>query len=75
MQTSLDGSFTRSTTQGWNQIMANEGWNGFYKGLTPLWCRQVPYTVVKFTAFEKTVRMMYAHVFNKKKREEYSKAT
>jgi len=25
--------------EGMNKIKANEGNNGFYKGLVPLWCR------------------------------------
>jgi solute carrier family 25 (mitochondrial phosphate transporter), member 3 len=30
-----------------------------YKGLYPLWGRQVPYTMAKFTFFEKAVEMIY----------------
>lgn len=72
MQTSEPGAFPRSAVAGFNQIKASEGTNGFYKGLTPLWCRQVPYTVVKFVAFEKIVAAFYANVFTKPK-SEYSK--
>jgi len=54
--------------------MQAEGWNGFYKGIYPLWARQIPYTIVKFVAFEKTVRALYANVFTKP-REQYSKNT
>lgn len=46
--------------------------NGFYKSLGPLWARQVPYTMVKFSFFEKIVSLFYTHVFTKPK-EEYSK--
>ena len=70
MQTS--DNFTRSLTTGFNQIKAQEGWNGFYKGLTPLWMRQVPYTMVKFAAFENTVKAFYKHIFTAGK-ENYSK--
>lgn len=48
--------------------------NGFYKGLTPLWCRQVPYTVVKFVAFEKIVGSFYRNIFTKPK-SDYNKST
>jgi len=48
--------------------------NGFYKGLTPLWMRQVPYTMVKFAAFENTVKAFYKHVFTAEK-SSYSKST
>ncbi|KEG14006.1 putative mitochondrial carrier protein [Trypanosoma grayi] len=40
-------------------VWAAEGCNGFYKGLTALWCRQVPYTVVKFMSFESIAQQLY----------------
>jgi len=73
MQTADAGTFTSSFTKGFNQIKANEGINGFYKGLTPLWMRQVPYTMVKFAAFENTVKAFYKHVFTQPK-DSYSKS-
>jgi solute carrier family 25 phosphate transporter 3 len=72
MQTSEPGTFPKSAVAGFNQIKASEGTNGFYKGLVPLWCRQVPYTVVKFVAFEKIVNTFYTKIFTKPK-SEYSK--
>lgn len=75
MQTSKPGVFPTKMVPGFQQIKLNEGMNGFYKGLGPLWARQVPYTIVKFVYFEKTVRWFYSNVFNAKKRSEYSKAT
>ena len=50
------------------------GTNGLYKGLVPLWCRQIPYTVVKFVAFEYIVEKVYANILTKPKTE-YGKAT
>ncbi|RNF09048.1 putative mitochondrial carrier protein [Trypanosoma conorhini] len=40
-------------------VWAAEGCRGFYKGLTALWCRQVPYTVVKFMSFESIAYQLY----------------
>merc|ERR1719329_596924 len=60
MQTSEKGTFPTSAVQGFNKMNAAEGVNGFYKGLTPLWCRQIPYTIVKFVAFEKIVGQFYS---------------
>lgn len=74
MQTSKPGTFPYDLGAGFNQIKANEGTNGFYKGLTPLWLRQIPYTIVKFVFFEKVVAFFYANVFTAP-RESYSKAT
>jgi solute carrier family 25 phosphate transporter 3 len=45
-----------------SRTWALEGLNGFYKGLVALWCRQVPYTMVKFAAFEKIIEFIYTVV-------------
>merc|ERR1712050_640114 len=49
--------------------MSKEGGNPFYKGLKPLWLRQIPYTMMKFGCFEKTVEMLYKHVVPKPRAE------
>jgi len=46
-------------------IWKNEGIRGFYKGLPPLWMRQIPYTMMKFAAFERTVEALYKYVVPK----------
>jgi len=46
-------------------IYQQEGIGGFYKSLVPLWCRQIPYTMMKFASFEKTVELLYLHVVPK----------
>jgi solute carrier family 25 phosphate transporter 3 len=74
MQTSEPGTFPKTAREGWPKIMNAEGWNGFYKGLSPLWMRQVPYTMVKFAAFENTVKAFYSNIFTAPK-ETYSKQT
>ena len=74
MQTSEPGKFPKNAVTGFNQIMSTEGTNGFYKGLSPLWARQIPYTIVKFVAFEKIVQQFYTKVFTNEK-SSYSKGT
>merc|ERR1712123_164538 len=44
---------------------AEEGVGTFFKGLKPLWLRQIPYTMMKFACFEKTVVALYTHVVPK----------
>lgn len=41
------------------KMLKDEGVAAFYKGLIPLWMRQVPYTMVKFSCFERTVELLY----------------
>ncbi|BES97680.1 Phosphate carrier protein [Nesidiocoris tenuis] len=51
------------------KMYAEEGWNAFYKSLPPLWMRQIPYTMMKFSSFEKTIELMYKKVVPKPKEE------
>lgn len=46
-------------------IFKQEGLWGFYKGVVPLWCRQIPYTMMKFACFERTVEALYQYVVPK----------
>ena len=74
MQTAKEGTFPTTLSKGYAEIKATEGTNGLYKGLVPLMMRQVPYTMVKFGAFENTVKFCYRNIW-KKPKNEYSKAT
>ncbi|KAJ0751012.1 putative mitochondrial phosphate carrier protein Pic2/Mir1 [Helianthus annuus] len=53
--------FARGLSDGLPKIIRNEGVAGLYKGLVPLWGRQIPYTMMKFASFETIVEMMYKH--------------
>lgn len=68
-QTSIP-PFATSVVDGFKKITAAEGVAGLYKGLTPLWFRQIPYTMVKFASFEKTVELIYGYL--PKNKEDYS---
>jgi len=41
----------------------------FYKGIVPLWSRQIPYTMMKFACFERTVEALYKFVVPKPRSE------
>lgn len=58
MQTTLP-PYAQNLREGWSKIVSKEGYGGLYKGLYPLWARQIPYTMVKFATFEKTVEYIY----------------
>ncbi|CAF0932830.1 unnamed protein product [Brachionus calyciflorus] len=57
--------FASSLREGFPKLYKEEGLSGFYKGLAPLWMRQIPYTMMKFACFEKTVELLYKHVVPK----------
>jgi solute carrier family 25 phosphate transporter 3 len=46
-------------------IYDTEGLLGFYKGLPPLWMRQIPYTCMKFCSFERVNEFIYYYVVPK----------
>lgn len=58
MQTTIP-PFASGTLNGISIITAKEGFGGLYKGLYPLWGRQIPYTMMKFASFETIVEMIY----------------
>ncbi|KAG2678435.1 hypothetical protein I3843_11G001500 [Carya illinoinensis] len=53
--------FARGLSDGLPKFIKSEGALGLYKGLVPLWGRQIPYTMMKFASFETIVEMLYKH--------------
>jgi len=51
------------------KMIKDEGIGAFYKGLVPLWMRQIPYTMMKFACFERTVEALYQYVVPKPRAE------
>ncbi|XP_053496972.1 solute carrier family 25 member 3b isoform X1 [Ictalurus furcatus] len=51
------------------KMYAEEGIWAFYKGVVPLWMRQIPYTMMKFACFERTVEILYKYVVPKPRSE------
>ena len=50
------------------KMYREEGLKTFWRGLRPLWLRQIPYTVIKFTCFERTLEALY-NIYPKKRAE------
>ncbi len=71
MQTTLP-PYAQNLREGWSKVAAKEGVSGLYKGIVPLWGRQIPYTMVKFATFEETVSLIYRKVLGKSK-DDYGK--
>lgn len=71
MQATIPPPYT-GTFDGISKITAKEGWGGLYKGLYPLWGRQIPYTMMKFASFETIVELIYDRLPGSKS--DYSKA-
>lgn len=61
--------FAKTMREGAPKLYKMEGLGGFYKGLPPLWMRQIPYTMMKFACFERTVEVLYKYVVPKPRSE------
>ncbi|KOX79931.1 Phosphate carrier protein, mitochondrial [Melipona quadrifasciata] len=61
--------FANTLREAMPKIYGEEGLGGFYKGLVPLWLRQIPYTMMKFACFERTVELLYKYVVPKPRQE------
>ncbi|KZC05981.1 Phosphate carrier protein, mitochondrial [Dufourea novaeangliae] len=57
--------FANTLREALPKIYGDEGLGGFYKGLVPLWLRQIPYTMMKFACFERTLELLYMYVVPK----------
>lgn len=71
MQATIPSPYS-GTLDGISKVTAKEGFGGLYKGLYPLWARQIPYTMMKFASFETIVEMIYDRLPGTKS--DYSKA-
>ncbi|KAK4132293.1 mitochondrial carrier [Trichocladium antarcticum] len=70
MQATIPAQY-KGTMDGFAKIVGAEGVGGLYKGLYPLWARQIPYTMMKFASFETIVEMIYDRLPGTK--DDYSK--
>ncbi|KAF8052662.1 hypothetical protein N665_1523s0017 [Sinapis alba] len=61
--------FARGMSDGFPKFVKSEGFGGLYKGLAPLWGRQIPYTMMKFASFETIVEMIYKYAIPNPKHE------
>jgi len=69
VQTSPD--FAKGMHDGLPKMISQEGFGSLYAGIVPLWARQVPYTIIKFVAFERIAEAIYSML--PKKKEDMSK--
>ena len=58
-------SYGIGLSDGFPRFVKENGYGGLFKGLTSLWARQIPYTMMKFACFERTVQLLYATVVPK----------
>jgi len=59
-------AYAKGMLDGLPKMIATEGFGNLYAGIGPLWGRQVPYTVIKFVAFERIAEAIYKRLPKKK---------
>lgn len=59
--------FAKGLADGFPKLYASEGIRGLYKGLIPLWGRNLPFSMVMFSTFEHSVNFLYQNVIQRKK--------
>lgn len=55
-----DPNYARGVSDGLPKMIRNEGVGTLYASIGPLWARQVPYTIMKFVAFERIAEYFYS---------------
>nr|XP_043637794.1 mitochondrial phosphate carrier protein 3, mitochondrial-like [Erigeron canadensis] len=53
--------YAKGLSDGLPKFIKAEGVSGLFKGLAPLWGRQIPYTMMKFASFETIVENLYKY--------------
>jgi len=65
-------TYASGLLDGLPKMLKTEGWGGLYAGIGPLWARQIPYTIIKFVAFERIAETIYSLLPKKETRYEQS---
>ncbi|XP_024455666.1 mitochondrial phosphate carrier protein 1, mitochondrial isoform X2 [Populus trichocarpa] len=60
-------TFANGLADGFPKLYKAEGLTGFYRGLVPLWGRNLPFSMVMFTTFEQSVDLIYRNVIQRRK--------
>ncbi|KAJ6403251.1 hypothetical protein OIU84_015211 [Salix udensis] len=60
-------TFAKGLADGFPKLYKAEGLTGFYRGLIPLWGRNLPFSMVMFTTFEQSVDLIYSNVIQRRK--------
>lgn len=53
-------TFARGLMDGLPKMVSQEGFGTLFAGIYPLWARQIPYTIIKFMAFERIAEFVYS---------------
>ncbi|KAI4375447.1 hypothetical protein MLD38_013313 [Melastoma candidum] len=61
--------FAKGLVDGFPKLYRAEALTGLYRGLFPLWGRNLPFSMVMFSSFEHSVDLIYKHILQRNKEE------
>ncbi|KAK1327155.1 hypothetical protein QJS10_CPA01g00229 [Acorus calamus] len=61
--------FAKGLVDGFPKMYSAGGISGLYRGLLPLWCRNLPFSIIMFSTFEHSVDLLYHKLIQKRKEE------
>jgi len=56
-----EAGYANGLRDGYARLLREEGFGGAYRILPTLWARQIPYTIIKFVAFEAIISQIYEY--------------
>ncbi|KAH7276664.1 hypothetical protein KP509_39G017000 [Ceratopteris richardii] len=59
--------FARGLRDGFPRVYSSGGIQGLYRGILPLWSRNLPFSMIMFSSFEHSVDFLYHHVLHKQR--------
>lgn len=60
-------AFAKGLADGFPKLYKAEGIYGFYRGLLPLWSRNLPFSMIMFSTFEHSVDLIYDNIIQRRK--------
>ncbi|KAF0852872.1 mitochondrial solute carrier family 25 (mitochondrial phosphate transporter) member 3 [Andalucia godoyi] len=71
-----DPAYSKNMFAGLSKMYQESGiMKGWYRGFPPLVLKQVPYTAVQLSVFEKSLEFVYTNILNSKKKSDWSAPT
>ncbi|OAY29056.1 mitochondrial phosphate carrier protein 1, mitochondrial [Manihot esculenta] len=67
VQVQTQPKYAKGLMDGFPKLYKAEGFAGFYRGILPLWGRNLPFSMVMFSTFEHSVDLIYRDIIQRKK--------
>ncbi|KAJ9153267.1 hypothetical protein P3X46_026723 [Hevea brasiliensis] len=69
VQVQTQPRYAKGLIDGFPKLYKAEGFAGFYRGIFPLWGRNLPFSMVMFSTFEHSVDLIYENIVQRRKQD------